>query len=214
MSNASFSPSAERNKQPILNVLHQVLPASGTALEIASGTGQHAAWFAAALPLWNWQPTEANTDALPAIAAGVAATGLNNVRRPLLLDVMAPTWPSTDNTDDVAVASAFQSPFDAVFCANMLHISPWPTCAALMLGSARHLASTGLLLLYGPFLEDTVTTAPGNLAFDDSLRAQNPAWGLRKKEAVQAQAQRAGLLLRQRHAMPANNLLLVFQRCV
>lgn len=201
MSNAPFSPAAERNKQPILDVLRQVLPKQGCALEVASGTGQHTAWFAAALPQWVWQPTEANAQALPGIAARVLEAGLTNVLPPLLLDVLAPQWPNTGAT-----------PFDAIYCANMLHISPWATCAALMQGSARHLTPKGALVLYGPFLEDDIPTAPGNLAFDESLRHQNETWGLRQTADVAREAQRAGLVLRERHAMPANNLILVFLR--
>jgi hypothetical protein len=170
-------------------------------LEVASGTGQHTAWFAAASPQWSWQPTDANASALLGIAALMAEIGLSNVRAPLLLDVMAPQWP-------VPCATSF----DAIYCANMLHISPWATCAALMRGSAGHLTPTGVLVLYGPFLEDDVPTSPGNLAFDESLRSQNPGWGLRQKADVAHEAQRAGFFLRERHAMPANNLILVFAR--
>lgn len=201
MSNAPFSPAAERNKQPILDVLRQILPKQGCALEVASGTGQHTAWFATALPQWVWQPSEANADALPGLAVRMLEAGLSNVRAPLLLDVMEPQWPVTCAT-----------PFDAIYCANMLHISPWATCAALMQGSARHLTPKGSLVLYGPFIEGDIPTAPGNLAFDESLRSQNPAWGLRQRADVEHEAQRAGLVLRERHAMPANNLILVFAR--
>jgi hypothetical protein len=124
MSNLPHSPAADRNKQPILDVLLQVLPSRGTALEIASGTGQHAVWFAAALPGWTWQPTDADASALPGIAAWTSQAGLANVRPPVLLDVMAPQWP--------AQGPAFASPFDAIYCANMLHIAPWATCAPLL----------------------------------------------------------------------------------
>jgi hypothetical protein len=119
---------------------------------------------------------------------------------------MDPTWPNDDET----LASAFGEPFDAIFCANLLHIAPWAVCAALMRGAKRHLAQDGgQLLVYGPFLEDGLATADGNLAFDQSLRAQNPAWGIRRREAVEACAHDAGLRLSQRVEMPANNLLLV-----
>jgi hypothetical protein len=198
------STAADRNKQPILDVLRRVLPAQGTALEIASGTGQHAAWFAAALPGWTWQPTDADASALPSIAAWISQAGVANVRPPLLLDVMAPQWP--------AQGPPFAQPFDAIYCANMLHIAPWATCAGLMQGSARHLAAGGVLVTYGPYLEDDVPTAPGNLSFDQSLRARNPAWGIRRLQDVTREAQRAGLALRERHEMPSNNLLLVFAR--
>lgn len=195
-----FSPAADRNKQPILNVLRQVLPARGHALEIASGTGQHVAWFASSLPQWTWQPTDTEPGALNAIAERVAEQALGNIRAPLLLDVMAPTW-----LPDGAR-------FDLIYCANMLHIAPWATCAALMRGSARHLAPAGLLVTYGPYLEGDVPTAEGNLAFDQSLRARDAAWGIRRREDVEQQATRAGLKLSARHAMPANNLLLVWAR--
>ena len=201
---AQHSAAAERNRQPILERLQQVLPAQGVALEIASGTGQHAAWFASGLPRWQWQPSDRQADGFASIAAWCAQAGVANVRPPVLLDVLAPLWPS--------IGPAFGVPFDALFCANMLHISPWATCAGLMQGAARHLADDGLLLVYGPFLEAEVPTSPGNLAFDASLREQDPAWGLRTREAVEDQARQAGLHLRRRLPMPANNLLLVFRR--
>ncbi len=198
------STAAERNKQPILDVLRTVLPAQGTALEIASGTGQHVTWFAAALPRWTWQPTDAEASLFTAISERIAQEGLANVRSPMLLDVTAPRWPSRD--------AEFEQHFDALFCANMLHIAPWPCCAGLMQGAARYLAPQGVLVTYGPYLEDEVLTSPGNLAFDADLKGRDPAWGLRRREDVEVEAARAGLALRQRHAMPANNLLLVFGR--
>jgi Protein of unknown function (DUF938) len=192
------SPAAERNQGPILAALQTLLPDQGTALEIASGSGQHAAHFAAGLPGWQWQPTDAQAESLPSIAAWCA--GLKNVHSPVPLNVMAPGWP------DVPTSA------DAIFCANMLHIAPWPTCAALMQGAARHLTAQGLLLIYGPFIADDEPLAPSNAAFDADLRLRNPAWGLRRLADVQAQAQTAGLRLRQQQQMPANNLLLVFER--
>ena len=200
MTELPFSAAAERNQRPILDVLRQVLPARGRALEIASGTGQHVVWFAAGLSQWTWLPTEPRAAALQPIEARVAQEGLSNVRAPLLLDVMAPQW-----FDDGTL-------FDAIYCANMLHISPWATCAALMQGSARHLSAAGVLVTYGPYLEHDVLTSEGNLAFDQSLRARDPAWGLRQRVDVQREAQAAGLRLQQRFAMPANNLLLVWAR--
>ena len=197
----AFSPAAERNQQPILEVLQRVLPARGTALEVASGTGQHVAWFAQHLPQWRWQPTDADAPALNSIDARIAQGQLANVHPPLLLDVMSPVW-LPDGTGR----------FDAIYCANMLHIAPWDTCAALMQGSARHLAEDGQLITYGPYLEDGVPTAEGNLRFDQDLRARNPAWGLRHVRDVQAQAALVGLQLTERVAMPANNLLLVWTR--
>lgn len=198
------SPAADRNKQPILEVLQQVLPARGTALEIASGTGQHATWFGAAMRGWIWQPSDAEPQALPAIAARSSDASLTNVRAPVLLDVMGPQWPST--------GPAFTEAFDAIYCANMLHIAPWPACAALMRGTARQLALDGVLVLYGPYLEDAVPTASGNLAFDASLRERDSQWGIRRVADITAEALKAGLKLHRRYQMPADNLLLVFGR--
>lgn len=194
------SPAAERNAAPILAELQRLLPPRGLLLEVASGTGQHAAHCSAGLPGWQWQPSEADADALPSIRAW--CQGLPRVLPPLQLDVLQPQWPGVP------------AQVDAIYCANLIHIAPWSCCTALMQGAARHLAPQGLLLTYGPYLEDAVPTAPGNRAFDADLRARNPAWGLRRREDVQAEAARAGLVLRERVAMPANNLLLVWARAV
>jgi len=194
----AYSPAAERNKAPILGVLRHVLPPEAAVLEIASGTGQHAAHFAASQPGWQWQPTEADATALAAIAARCAA--LPNVRPPVRLDVLAPEWPPGLGR------------FDAVYCANMLHISPWQTCAALMQGAACHVRPGGLLVLYGPYLVDDEPAAPSNLAFDADLRARDATWGLRRLADVVDKAQSAGLAFEQRFDLPANNLALVFRR--
>ncbi len=199
----AFSPAAERNKQPILEVLLPLLGARGTALEIASGTGQHVAWFARHLPGWSWQPTDNHVAALDNVSARIAQSALPNVKAPLLLDVLSPAGLPIDTP-----------PFDAIYCANMLHIAPWATCAALMQGSARHLSPRGMVITYGPYLEDGVPTAQGNLDFDHDLRLRNPDWGLRQRAAVEAEAARAGLRLQQRFALPANNLLLVWTHTV
>ena len=199
-----FSPSAERNKQPILDVLRQQLPQRGRALEIASGTGQHAAWFAQALPHWTWQPSDRDPLDLPGIAANVVQAGCSNVLAPVALDVMASRWPS--------LGDEFAESFNLVYCANMLHIAPWPCCGALMRGCARYLAASGRLIVYGPFFEQGIGPAPGNLAFDTDLRARDPAWGIRTLDDVQGVAHAAGLRLESRHVMPANNLLLVWRR--
>ncbi len=200
MPHPALSTAADRNKQPILEVLRQILPAQGSALEIASGTGQHVTWFAAALPQWRWQPSDAISDGFSGIEVLVAQQALSNVQRPVLIDVTDAHWALGDGS------------FDLVYCANMLHISPWRSCAALMHGTARHLAKEGRLVTYGPYLEHGVPTAEGNLAFDQSLRARNPAWGIRHREDVEEMAASAGLQLVERHAMPANNLLLVWAR--
>jgi len=198
-----FSPAAERNKQVILELLQALLPAKGTALEIASGPGQHVVWFAEHLPGWHWQPTENDPALVAAVNARVEIAGLQKqVRLAHALDVTRAPWP---------LAAPAQT-FDAIFCANLLHIAPWSACTGLMQGAAQCLATHGLLITYGPYLEQDVPTSPGNLSFDASLRASNPEWGVRQLDAVAQLAQAAGLQLRERHAMPANNLLLVWAR--
>jgi predicted O-methyltransferase YrrM len=194
------SPAADRNKEPILAQLRSILGERGTALEIASGTGQHVIWFAASLPAWTWQPTDADEAMLPVIRERVARSGLANVLPPLELDVRTPQW------------LPLPQAYDAIFCANMLHIAPWEACPALMACASRHLAPQGLLITYGPYFETDVPPAPGNVAFDQSLRSRDPAWGIRALPDVVAEARRHGFALMQRHTMPANNLLLVFRR--
>ena len=192
------SAAAERNRAPILEQLERLLPARGVALEIASGSGQHAAHFAAALPGWQWQPSDGDAGALPSIDAWCSHLG--NVRPAIVIDVLGATWPGAPDRVDL------------MFCANLLHISPWPTCAALMRGAARHLAADGSLVVYGPFVVDDTPTAASNLAFDAELRARDPAWGLRRLADVASAAEAEGLRLRERAALPANNLLVVFAR--
>ncbi len=190
------SPAAERNGAAIAAELQRLLPQRGLLLEIASGTGQHAAHCSAALPGWDWLPSDFDAASLPSI--GAWCNGLQRVHAPLRLDVRQPDWPGVP------------AQVDAVFCANMIHIAPWACCLGLMLGAARHLSAQGLLITYGPYLEDGMQTSPGNLAFDADLRAENPAWGLRRREDVAHEAAQAGLALRERVGMPANNLLLVW----
>ncbi|TXI20979.1 MAG: DUF938 domain-containing protein [Roseateles sp.] len=192
------SPAAERNAPPILAALQQHLPPQGLLLEIASGSGQHAAHCSAGLPGWQWQPSDRDDALLASIAAWCADRP--NVRPPLRLDVLAAGWPGVPTT------------LDAIFCANMIHIAPWACTAALMQGAARHLAPEGQLFTYGPYLEDEHPTAPSNLAFDDDLKARDPAWGLRRLADVAHEAAVVGLVLRERVQMPANNLLLVWGR--
>jgi hypothetical protein len=198
MSDLPHSPAAERNKEAILARLREILGDRGTALEIASGTGQHAAWFAAALPGWTWQPTDADASMLPAIEERIAQSGLSNVLPPRQLDVTRLPWTLSSES------------YDAIFCANMLHIAPWTACAGLMALAARQLAPGGMLITYGPYFERDVPTAPSNIAFDESLRARDASWGIRELQEVVTEARRNGLSLAQRHPMPANNLLLVF----
>ncbi len=193
------SPAAERNRKPILQVLRRVLPPEGgLVLEIAAGSGQHAAYFGAALPQWRWLPSEGDAASLESIR--IWCEGVPNVLPPLVLDVRAPQW------------SGVPAGLDAAYCANLLHIAPWDCCAGLMRGAGRHLRPGAPLLVYGPFIQDEVPTAPSNLAFDADLRARDPAWGLRRVADVADAAREAGLVLQETVAMPANNLVLVFVR--
>ena len=193
-----YSAAAERNRAPILQVLQRVLPGQARVLEIASGTGQHAQHFAAACPSWAWQPTDAQASVLAVIDMRCAR--LPGVAPALHLDVLAQSWPLG------------QAEVDAIYCANMLHISPWATCAALMAGAARHLVPGGVLAIYGPFFVDGEPPSPGNAAFDADLRARDPRWGLRTLAAVQREALAHGLDLAEVVPMPANNLTLVLRR--
>ena len=200
MASPDFSPSAERNKQPILDVLRTYLPEQGSALEIASGTGQHVVWFAQHLPQWTWQPTDMHRGALYNIEVRANESDLANIHAAVELDVLAQPWPLQEET------------FDLVLCINMLHIAPWASCAALMQSSASLLQPGGLLVTYGPYFEDGVPPTPSNVAFDQSLRAHDPSWGIRRREDVEREANAAGLQILARHEMPANNLMLVFRR--
>jgi len=196
------SPAAERNRGPIGEALLGLLPAQGHALEIACGSGQHAAWFAGLLPGWHWQPTDADEGNFASVRQWCAA--LPNVAAPFQLDLL--TLPA--DLEDAPVAAASQ---DLLFCANMLHISPWPACDALMRLATAVLLPEGQLIVYGPFVIEGEPLAPSNAAFDEDLRQRDPAWGLRHLAAVQQVAARHGLQLAERRAMPANNQLLVWQ---
>ena len=196
---ARSSPSTQRNRQPILEVLAPRLGRGARVLEVASGAGEHALFLAAALPGVSWQPTDRDADALASIAAWRAASGPANLAAPIRLDAAdAASWPA--------------GPFDAVVCINMIHISPWAASEGLMAGAGRVLTPGGRLFLYGPFLEAGVETAPSNLAFDQSLKARDPAWGIRDLAAVTALAAARGLTLAERIAMPANNLIVMFEK--
>jgi hypothetical protein len=196
---ARTSPSTARNRGPILEVLRPRLPAQGLVLEIAAGAGEHAVYNAAALPGLQWQPTDPDPEALASIAAWRAHAGLPNLLPPLRLDAAASdTWP-------VAQAAAIVN-------INMVHISPWAATQGLMAGAARLLPARANLFLYGPYIERDVETAPSNLAFDQSLKSRNPAWGIRHLDNVAALAAQHGLALAERIAMPANNLVVIFQK--
>ncbi|AOJ84331.1 SAM-dependent methyltransferase [Burkholderia savannae] len=193
-----WAPATERNREPILDVLKRVLPARGTVLEIASGTGQHAVHFAVALPDLVWQPTDTEAAARASIDAWAADAALPNLRAPLALDVCAEPWP---------LAAA-----DAIVCINMIHIAPWAAACALFDGAARLLPEGGVLYLYGPYRRGGAHTAESNARFDAQLRGRHPAWGVRDLEAVVELGRAAGLALDEIVEMPANNLSVVFRK--
>jgi SAM-dependent methyltransferase len=201
---ARTSPATARNRQPILEVLEPRLTGGARVLEVASGAGEHAMFLAAALPGVIWQPTDRDWDALASIAAWRSAAGPANLAAPVMaapvrLDAAdQTTWP--------------KGPFEAVVCINMVHISPWAATEGLMAGAARVLKPGGRLFLYGPYLEAEIETAASNLAFDESLKARDPDWGLRHLADVRAVAARHGLRFAERIAMPANNLIVMFER--
>lgn len=190
------APAVARNRGPILEVLARVLPPRGSVLELASGSGEHAAYFASALPGLVWQPSEREVAAFDSIAAW--AESVPNVREAILLDVTQDPWPIET--------------VDAVFSANLIHIAPWEACLGLLRGTARHLAPNGVLVLYGPYAIGGRHTAASNAAFDEDLRRRDPSWGVRDLDAVLDAARAHGLALRERVPMPANNQTLVFGR--
>jgi hypothetical protein len=192
------SPAAERNKQPLAEVLGTVLPSAGLVLEIASGTGQHAEHFARALPALIWQPSDADVEMLASLAAGVQRAALPNLKPPLRFDVHE--------------AAPVLGEVAAIVCINMIHIAPWSACEALLRHAGALLGVGAPLVLYGPFMRDGVHTAPSNAAFDASLRARNAAWGVRDVSDVDALARLHGFALQVTLAMPANNLSVVWRR--
>lgn len=191
-------PATLRNRDAILDVLRGVLPPSGTVLEIASGSGEHAVHFARALPDLTFQPTDPEGAALRSIKAWTDETGLKNILPPLKLDAAAATWP---------VTSA-----NAVLCINMIHISPWRATEGLMRGAAKILRAGSPLYLYGPYRQADMVTVPSNEAFDANLKSRNREWGLRNLEDVAALAKSTGFSAAEVTPMPANNLSVVFRK--
>ena len=190
------APAAARNVGPIGDVLAEWLPEEGAVLEIASGTGEHALAFARRFPDLVWQPSDPDPEAL-ASAAAWAEEGPENLLAPVRIDVCDKDW---------GIARA-----DAILCINMVHISPWQSSICLLEGAERLLRPGGHLILYGPWIEAGTPTAPSNLAFDESLRARDPRWGLRTAEDFAREAALRGLVLLDRQAMPSNNLMLRFE---
>ncbi|WP_374648038.1 DUF938 domain-containing protein [Rhizorhabdus sp.] len=191
------APATERNREPIADILRTVLPEQGTVLEIASGTGEHVIHFARAFPALSWQPSDPDPAAIASIRAWAETARLPNLRPPLTIDAASDGWP---------IERA-----DAILCINMVHIWPWEATVGLMTNAAKLLPPGGPLILYGPYLQQGVETAPSNLAFDESLKQRDSRWGLRQLEDVVTLAESVGLRLEAVHAMPANNLIVVLR---
>ena len=192
------APSALRNRDLILDILKRILPPTGTALEIASGSGEHVLHFGAHLPQWIWQPSDPSAEARASIAAWLASQAVPNILAPIDLDASAALWP---------VAAA-----DAILAINMVHISPWAATVGVMRNAGRLLPVGGALYLYGPYRQTGAPFAQSNAAFDEDLRRRNPDWGIRAVEDVAAEAVANKLALDEIVAMPANNLSLIFKR--
>lgn len=192
------APATQRNRDPILEVLRSVLPPTGLVLEVASGTGEHAAYFSRHLPDLQWQPSDPSPDVLESIEAWRQAEGAGNLLAPMQLDAEAAEWP---------LACA-----DAVVCINMIHISPWEATLGLMSGAARLLGQGAPLVLYGPFRRKDRPVEPSNAAFDSDLRRRDPRWGLRIVDDVNLVAENNGFAFNALVEMPANNLSIAYRR--
>jgi Protein of unknown function (DUF938) len=196
-----YAPATERNREAILEVLLQILPPTGTVLEISSGTGEHAVFFAPRLAPRNWQPSDPNPIARNSIAAWQTHHPADNLYPPIALDVRDPIWRVEQHTESIT----------AIVNINMIHIAPWTACLSLFDGARRILPAGGILYLYGPFKQNGKHTAASNAAFDQSLRSQNAEWGVRDLEEVVSVAQSQNLDLLKILPMPANNLSVIFQ---
>lgn len=209
---AHYSASANRNTGPILEVLAGLLPNSGFAVEIASGTGQHAIAMATRFPAIHWTPSDREPEARDSIAAWAADAGLANLAPPLDIDLNRPDWHLS------LPAPPGAAPIDAIVAFNVIHITPWATTEALLDGAAAALGPGGaggpggLLYVYSCFSRDGVQLSPSNIAFDARLRGRNPDWGVRDTADLTAAAQARGLALENIFEMPANNLSLAFRK--
>ncbi|BAZ07724.1 DUF938 domain-containing protein [Calothrix sp. NIES-3974] len=209
-----FAPATQRNRQPILQLLSQVLPPTGTVLEISSGTGEHAVYFAPQLKPRKWIPSDPNPTARASIAAWSQYAPSDNLYPPLDIDAQSPVWATEPlATPQWEYFSHLQDfPITAIVNINMIHISPMESCFGLMAGAERILPPGGILYMYGPYKYNHQHTAPSNEAFDLSLRSQNPDWGVRNLQDVVQIAQNHNLELMQVYDMPANNLSVVYRR--
>lgn len=192
------APATLRNRVAIAEILAKELPESGDVLEVASGSGEHAVYFAEKFPQLGWQPSDPDPEALASISAYRTEFASENVREPVMVDAAADDW---------SVKSA-----DAVLCINMVHISPWSATKGLFANAAKLLDTGAPLILYGPYFEEGVEPASSNMGFDASLKSRDPAWGIRQLADMNALADKNDFELRRRYAMPANNLMLIFRR--
>lgn len=192
------APATARNSGPIAEVLASELPKSGLILEVASGTGEHSLFFARRFPDIEWQPSDVDASALSSIDAYSTEGGVSNIRPAVVIDAVSEGW---------TVGRA-----DAILCINMAHISPWEATKGLFREAAVLLEKDAPLILYGPYLEQAVETAPSNLDFDTSLKSRDPRWGLRSIEEMDALATANGFARTARYEMPANNLTLVYRK--
>ena len=197
-----YAPATERNREPILKVLSEVLFQNSKVLEIASGTGEHAVYFASKLPSCQWIPSDINPESRSSITAWKNDSAIDNLSLPLSIDVTQDNWQS-------AVA---KQQINSIVNINMIHIAPWQACLGLMKGAGQILPPSGILYLYGPYKRDGEHTAVSNANFDRSLRDRNPQWGVRDLEQVIEVAANADLKLQQVIEMPANNLSVIFSR--
>jgi Protein of unknown function (DUF938) len=200
-----YAPATQRNREPILEVLRQVLPPTGTILEISSGTGEHAIFMAPHLAPRQWLPSDPNPDARASITAWQQTAPSANLHPPIDLDASSPQW-SVESDERWKL-----DPITAIVNINMVHIAPKSAYLGLMAGASRILPHKGILYLYGPFKQDGVHTAPSNAAFDASLQSQNPEWGIRDLAEIAAAAATHNLHLHKIFPMPANNLSVIFQ---
>ena len=198
-----YAMATARNREPILSVLQKSLPSSGNILEIASGSGEHAVYFAAHFPQHKWYPSDKEAECLQSIAAWQRESALDNLQSPQKIDVSEVNWyNSLSSVDNITT----------IICINMIHISPWQTCIGLITGAKEILPRDGIVYLYGPYQINNQHTAPSNEEFDRYLRMQNPLWGVRNLEDVLTLAQENGFVLEQQIAMPANNFSLIFRK--
>lgn len=202
-----YAPATERNRQVIYDILKSNLPAKGKLLEVASGTGEHAAWIGSRLPTIKWQTSEYDTDLFPSIQAHIQASEAKNIFPPFHIDVTRNNWGL-----EVEQLSQFQNRTDAITCANMIHIAPWDVAIGLIQGAANLLIKNGLLFVYGPFFQSDIPTAPSNIEFDNWLKERDPSWGIRNLDDVKKLAEDHNLTLERIHPMPANNLFLQFKK--